>query len=192
MMRLKSLCLPLVFVGLSGSALLAPAQTGPSGPVPGPGTPPPPGPVAPPPAAGRLTAASIIAFLQKQPGVTAQLLQSGNVAVTMNREGWTYAFNINFSKDGKSFSLECPLGSITQRSQAQLVALLQQNDQLVLHNIRFRFTCWKQDQQLYLMAYNFSTETTEAQLLDNLVRFTRILHDTYDAWKVQPAAVVPQ
>lgn len=188
MMSLKSLRLPLVFLALSGSAFMAQAQTGPSVPPPGPT--PPPGPISPPVVAGRITADSILAFLSRQPGVTAIKTQQGNVAVTMRRDGWTYAFNINFSKDGKSFTLECPLGSISQRSPAQLVALLQENDRLSMHNIRYRFTCWKQTQQLYLMAYNFSTETTEAQLLDNLVRFTRILHDTYDAWKL-PAAPAP-
>ncbi|HTU21166.1 MAG TPA: hypothetical protein VMG10_24140 [Gemmataceae bacterium] len=191
MICLKSLRMPLVFLALSANGLMAQAQTGPSGPVPGPGTPTPPGPIN-PPAAGRLIAVRIVAFLQNQPGVTARVLQSGNVAVTIRRDGWSYAFNINFSKDGKSLTLECPLGSISQRSPAQLVALLQENDRVVMHNIKYRFTCYKQDQQLYLMAFNFSTDMTEAQVLDNLVRFTRILHDTYESWKLPAVAAVPQ
>lgn len=186
MMRLKTLCLPVVLLALSGSCLLA--QTGPNVPLPPPGgTTPPSAPLS-PPALGRLTAASIVAFLQKQAGITAQVLQNGNVAVTIRRDNWTYAFNIIPHKDGKGFDLECPLGSISQRSSAQLVALLQENDRNVMHNIQFRFTCWKQNQQLYLMAYGFDTQMTEVRLLDNLLRFTRILHDTYESWKLQTAA----
>ena len=186
MMRLKPLCVAMVLLVLSGSGRLAQAQTGPSGPLPAPATSPMPGQLT-PPAVGRLTAANIVAFLRTQPGVTAVVMQDG-VAVTIRRENWTYAVNILLYKDG--FKLECPLGSIGQRSPAQLVDLLQENDRITMHDICYRFTCWKQNQQLYLLGFNFDIQMSEAQLLDSLVRFTRIIHDTYESWKPQTAATV--
>jgi hypothetical protein len=186
-MTIRRFVVPSVaMVVLASCALVADAQTGPTGPVSGgKGVK---GPAQPGPVAGQALTAEKVASMLQSKGYKAQVVtvQNGgkNVLALIEKDGWNYDVTIAFTPDGKYMDFGSPLSVVGQSfSQAQLQGLMQKNMELIYGLKTFGIN--KADNRLWLMNINYSPNSTEQQFYQILDDHLATIRNSYDLWKAQ-------
>jgi hypothetical protein len=171
---LRSLILALSFFVVS--ALPAAAQTGPSG-----GSTPAPSGVA--PASQAMTPDRLAGWL-RQKGHTADVKTLANgvrmVGARIQKDGWGFDVQFEFTTDGKIMNLICVLGGAESYSRTQLYDLLKRNYDFGGPR---HFSIRGADQRLCLEDNGFSTSGVNDGNLQNIVdNFLRLVRDTHPLW----------
>jgi hypothetical protein len=165
-------------VGLAGSAL---AQSGPSGPGPAPSGIPNNGPIG---QISQLSPDRLVNFL-RQDGhqADAKKLTNGDHLVTavIQRDGWRFVLEFEFTGGGKNMNVICPLGNPTsQFSSAQLLQLMKKSYELP---VPLHFSYRANDQRLCLEDPCYNTmNMSDAGVRSIMERMMKTARETHPLW----------
>jgi hypothetical protein len=174
MLRIKT----LVLLALTSSAALVNAQTGPSTPI-NPSS-------NPAPVQSNILNADRVANYLRSQGHTVEQKRFDNgvhlVSAKIQKDGWRFEMEIQFTPDQKTLNFVVPLGQATSNfSAAQLQALMKAN--FTMSPTAFSYREW--DRRLCLIDPIWNTvnwtETAFQQTLDRVLKQVKDTHHVWDS-----------
>jgi hypothetical protein len=175
----RFLLMSVAVAGLvAASSLSATAQTGPikgtgkdTGPVGGGG-------------GAKMTPDRLMTYLQQKMSAKAEIRKLANGAQTVfasiEKDGWRYELEFEYTLDGNTFNVVSPLGGATQTiSGAQGLALLKKSYDINPYHFSYR----PSDQRICLENPLWGTQNMTDQLLQNIVDgHLQTIRNTYSVW----------